>query len=600
MTVQVPVELRSLEMRCVRVGVALQSWHIPAWQHLALEKVTQCDHAQLASVILIEGGRSHAGIGAALLRRAFEWQEARRKVSRRGPCEMLDATALLSHVPVHRLSPKAKAGAAPRQTLEEIRGEALDVIVLLSDADCIDGLSAVARYGVWYYQHDAAGAGDAAGTSAGLWEVLTRQPCVKSMLRATLANEPCEITLQVSYSAIDHCCFTRTRCGHLWKSASFLVRGLRELAEHGDEALSGARRAVQDGTWVEPAPGGWGSRRTRLRRTAPTRRGLVRRPVGSLAWTMGVLRYLLWRLYMKMAMRIYRERWILLFDFGGQANSLSDFQKLIPPPDRFWADPHVVQRDGRYYVFIEEAPLATRRGHISVLRHNEDGSFGAPVPVIQRPYHLSYPFIFEWRGELFLMPESSEHRTIEVYRCKRFPEEWELECVLMENVAAVDSTLVQHQGRWWLFTSIKENDGAAWDELFVFHAESPLTRHWQPHARNPVVSDVRCARLAGALYHEGPALYRPSQDGSYRYGYGVRLNRVEELTPQTYREVMVQQFAPGWDRSIRAVHSFSRNGHLTMIDGMYRHRRERATHARTSRRVGVGRLPLAKNTSKLS
>ena len=45
------------------------------------------------------------------------------------------------------------------------------------------------------------------------------------------------------------------------------------------------------------------------------------------------------------------------------------------PADRFWADPHVVERDGRYWVFLEEWIYATQKGHIAVLEIAE-GDFG--------------------------------------------------------------------------------------------------------------------------------------------------------------------------------------------------------------------------------
>ena len=82
------------------------------------------------------------------------------------------------------------------------------------------------------------------------------------------------------------------------------------------------------------------------------------------------------------------------------------------------------------------------------------------------------------------------------------------------------------------------------DELYLFHARG-LLDEWQPHARNPVRSDARCARPAGALYWRNGALYRPAQICVPRYGAGIALNRVLRLTPQTYAERQVERIVPG-------------------------------------------------------
>src|SRR5206468_2586273 len=92
-------------------------------------------------------------------------------------------------------------------------------------------------------------------------------------------------------------------------------------------------------------------------------------------------------------------QWILLFRFGEHpADSLRDFVPLVPPKDRFWADPHVIHRDGKYYVFLEELLFDAEKGHISVLVIDNNGVRGAPQKVLERDYHLSYPSVFEHAG----------------------------------------------------------------------------------------------------------------------------------------------------------------------------------------------------------
>jgi hypothetical protein len=270
--------------------------------------------------------------------------------------------------------------------------------------------------------------------------------------------------------------------------------------------------------------------------------------------------------------KVSREQWLLLYAFGAAPpEDFGTFKQLAPPPDKFWADPFVVVRDGRYYVFFEEYLYSTNRAHLSVLELDADGLVGAPVRIIERPYHLSYPHLFDYGGELYLIPESKGNRTIEVYRCTEFPYGWELATVLMEDIEAVDATLLEHGGRWWLFANVVENAGSSsWDELCLFSAESPLSRHWTPHPLNPIVSDVKRSRPAGPIFRRDGRLYRPSQDSARCYGYGFHINEITELTPTRYSERIVRSIEPNWDPAIYATHTFMSEHGLTVIDGMRR------------------------------
>jgi hypothetical protein len=134
-------------------------------------------------------------------------------------------------------------------------------------------------------------------------------------------------------------------------------------------------------------------------------------------------------------------------------------------------------------------------------------------------------------------------------------------------VQAVDSTLFEHGGRFWLFTNISVSGGSTWDELFLFHSDSPLGE-WIPHPNNPIVSDVRRARPAGKLFWLNGGLYRPSQESSLRYGYGVNLNRVEVLSENAYLETPVKLLTPDWLAGNLKTHTFNFNEDLEIVDAM--------------------------------
>ena len=268
------------------------------------------------------------------------------------------------------------------------------------------------------------------------------------------------------------------------------------------------------------------------------------------------------------------EQWILLYCLqqNGPSTSLWKYKRIVPPQDRYWADPFPVFHDGRYWVFIEEYLLDAAKGHISVLAMNRDGKYETPRRVLERPYHLSYPYIFSYEGVWYMIPETKQNRSVELYECVSFPDQWKLRRVLIEDIEAVDATLFRHQDRWWIFANIAENKGVSstWDELFVFHSDNPVDGTWKPHARNPVVSDVRRARPAGRLFAHDGVIYRPGQDSSRCYGYGIRLHELLTLTEEEYQEREVCFIEPRWAPDLIGVHTLNFAQGISVADALIR------------------------------
>ena len=181
------------------------------------------------------------------------------------------------------------------------------------------------------------------------------------------------------------------------------------------------------------------------------------------------------------------------------------FEAVIPPPDREYADPFIVSDGTRQYLFIEDFSVANNKGHISVIEFGHDGALSDPRPVLVRPYHLSYPFVFHDGKNWYLIPETASRETIELYRAVDFPTEWEFVTELVTGIRALDTTVhVDSGGRYWLFTSLERPGRNRNDELFLF-SSTEITGPWIPHPENPIVSDVRFARPAGKLFGGKPA-----------------------------------------------------------------------------------------------
>jgi len=180
---------------------------------------------------------------------------------------------------------------------------------------------------------------------------------------------------------------------------------------------------------------------------------------------------------------------------------------------------------------------------------------------------LSYPFVFEWQGTYYMIPETAKHRTIELYSSSPDLKTWRLERCLMQGVVAYDTTLYYDGRLWWLLACMGGNQGCDhYDELFLFSATDFRTDRWTPHPANPVVSDVTHARPAGALLRIDGKLYRPAQDCSGRYGNNLMLCEIREFDEEQYREVPVPFIEGPRPKRIVGTHTLNHIQGLSVID----------------------------------
>jgi hypothetical protein len=186
--------------------------------------------------------------------------------------------------------------------------------------------------------------------------------------------------------------------------------------------------------------------------------------------------------------------------------------------------------------------------------------------VLEAAHHLSYPFVFAHGDEVFMIPETAAARRVELWRADPFPRAWRREAVLLEDVEAVDATVLEHEGRLWMFVGIAAPGSSTLDQLHLFWAADPRGP-WTPHPRNPVVSDATCARPGGPVFRHDGELVRPGQDGSRRYGGGLSLRAIDVLSTEAYAEHEVGRIGPEDVRGgAHATHAYAVDGRFEAID----------------------------------
>jgi hypothetical protein len=544
-----------MEKTKLKIGLLLNSFIVEAWQHELIRRLIDSDFLTLNLIVMHHGTAiNHAHPFLRWLIRGYCRVDRNYFKTANIPdaCESRNLHQLVEASPnikIHetRIDPN---GYFFDEDVNVIIAHHLDVLVQISPSRLQGHILDAAQFGVWAYRF---GIDD---EYFGFHEVIARHPATRSRLVILGdANSP-EMTLSESWFTTDKRSAFRNRNNVIWKSLPLLLRNLESLHVAGKDEFT--KRIARH-------------RKTQSSLPIPLRRKLTCWKIAT-----GLVRHVIRFIHEKIAALFSFEQWILLIAKNNRRGNMNNFTELVPPRGTFWADPFILYRDKAHYIFVEAFPESEAKGNISVLKLDENGKFDPPIKLLEKPYHLSYPFIFEHDEKLFMIPETRLNKTIELYECLEFPTKWAHKMNLMENVDAVDTTLFFYEKKWWLFTGILHDreklyfSDLYYDELYLFHSESLFSKDWIPHPRNPVITDVRKARPAGRIHIADGKIIRPSQDCSVSYGYGIRFNEIIRLDEAEYEEVERAYIQPNWKKAILATHTYNRDETLTVIDAVKR------------------------------
>lgn len=545
----------------LRIGIMLDSMRATRWVAKILADIQNSDFAETVLVVLNDAPRQQPKRTLrerlktywihGLYNRYTRWDYAQHR-EHPDAFETVDLSELVKEAGVLRVKPLQK-GFVDRfdeADIARIREANVDVMFRFGFRIIRGEILNTARYGVWSFHHDDNR--EYRGAPPGFWEMYEGNPVSGTILQILTDSLDGGHVIYRSLSATDFQSLYLNRNARYWKTADFAIRRLRDLHRHGWNYIQSLPE------YQEPNEYKKGIYKTP--RAPVMAKFLARLAVSGL------------RKEIKSRLLVPRNQWFVALRKRQGSRTVLDDQRdyrILPmPKGRFYADPCLLKRNGKNYLFFEDFSFSAGKAVISCMELDADGNGGKSETVLERDYHLSYPFVFESQGQVYMLPETKGNRTVELYRAEDFPRRWVLEKTLLENVNAVDPTLFEHNGKLWLFVNIAAEGASTHDELHVFHADTPLGE-WTPHPKNPVVSDVRRARPAGALFFEDGRLIRPAQDCSVRYGYALVLNQVDKLSEIEYEERPQQRIGPEWQKGSLCSHTYSRTEDFEALDGMF-------------------------------
>ena len=242
----------------------------------------------------------------------------------------------------------------------------------------------------------------------------------------------------------------------------------------------------------------------------------------------------------------------------------------------FVADPFMLRENDTWYMFFEVMNADTYQGDIGLAMSNDGFHWTYKQIVLDEPFHLSYPYVFKWKNEYYMIPETYKKKSIRLYKAIDFPKKWSFVKTLLTGKYYVDPTIFHHNGKWWIFTAIGR------DDILLLYYSKNLTGPWTEHPNSPIIlGNPNIARPGGRVIDFNGKIIRFAQDDYPTYGNQIRAFIIDVLTTTNYKEhefdknPILKPTGIGWNADgMHNIdpHQISQNYWIACVDGIQRSR----------------------------
>jgi len=212
-------------------------------------------------------------------------------------------------------------------------------------------------------------------------------------------------------------------------------------------------------------------------------------------------------------------------------NPVITYRDITDIDARFVADPFMLFDQKTWFMFFEILNKKDNKGVIGLATSKDGKKWDYDSVVLEEKFHLSYPYVFRHNGEYYMIPETSNDSSVRLYKATSFPLKWVLEKKIMNGVRFVDTSVVYHNDRWWMFA-------CPWEGILNLYSAEILTGKWVLHPQSPIVdNDKNIARPGGRVFLYNEKLYRIAMDVVPTYGNKLRAFEIIALSENEYLEV---------------------------------------------------------------
>lgn len=240
---------------------------------------------------------------------------------------------------------------------------------------------------------------------------------------------------------------------------------------------------------------------------------------------------------------------------------------IINPSGTSWyADPFPFIYHGKHYIFVEMYSIWDTKATLGVFCI-EDG--GKPKRILDEPFHLSYPNVFEWEGEIYMIPETHNAKQLRLYKCSHFPYNWELDRILLDNVDYADTSLMFEEDAIWVETMEDREQRNYSNKFFKLDMNKKCITELHPEELHFIDK-----RPAGNFFKVGNEWYHALQECSQTYGEYMHIARVtnfndNKIVENEIRTLKTSDYSVNSNIQFIRTHTLNRYNNFEVIDLLY-------------------------------
>lgn len=220
------------------------------------------------------------------------------------------------------------------------------------------------------------------------------------------------------------------------------------------------------------------------------------------------------------------------------------------------ADPFLFVHKDILYLFFESKKY-NEPGVINMIYTKDLKTWSKPITVLKEKFHLSYPFVFEDDGVIYMIPETCADNSIRIYKANNSLTSFIFEKQIIKKapqndiiISYSDNSIFKKGNIYYLMTTINYN-GVNNLELYTSNS---LLGEYTKHPLSPIIKSNKFGRNGGAIFEYNKELYRPSQDCTKRYGDDVQISKIDKLSTKEYQETLLL------DNLLASKHDFYKEG----------------------------------------
>lgn len=214
---------------------------------------------------------------------------------------------------------------------------------------------------------------------------------------------------------------------------------------------------------------------------------------------------------------------------------------------KFLADPFLFIEDNVHYIFFEHQ--AEGNANIGLIKSKDGLNYTYEGNVLDEDFHISFPQVFKYQEEYYMLPETKEAGHVLLYKTDNFPYDWKIYDTIIQNVSYKDPALLISEN----LNLISVSD----DNLRqIFYSSDSLMGQWLPEKRFLARYGDE-TRAGGNFFQVNDEWFLPLQKNNRGYGSGVSIYKLKTEK----NEIKLEKYQDSYLDKIDSVKWFNRGMH---------------------------------------